>query len=100
MLCPNSGHKKNGGSLRGTIIFRFVRRPNVSRLSENSQDGICHICTWLEKQQKLDLTSVSCMWSVFFTPYGKISKGKKAVVRISAFGNKSRFKRKHRLKTY
>ena len=26
--------KQNGGSLRGTIIFRFVLRPNVSRLLE------------------------------------------------------------------
>ena len=50
--------------------------------------------------QKLVLTSASCVWSVFFTPYGNISKGKKAGVRISAFGHKSRFKRKHRLKTY
>ena len=33
--------KQNGGSLRGTIVFRFVLRPNVSRLSGNSQDGIC-----------------------------------------------------------
>ena len=69
--------KQNGGSLRGTIIFRFVLRPNVSRLSGNSQHGICHICTLLQKQQKLVLISASCVWSVFFTPYGKISKAKR-----------------------
>ena len=32
--------KQNGGRLRGTIIFSFDLRSNVSRLSENSQDGI------------------------------------------------------------
>ena len=49
----------------------------------------------LQKQQKLVITSAGCVWSVLFTPYGNISKGKKAVVRISAFGHESRFKRKH-----
>lgn len=59
--------KQNGRHLQCTIIIRFILCLNLSKLSENSQDIFCHICTWLWNGQKLVLTSTSSMRSVFFT---------------------------------
>ena len=92
--------KQNGRRIRGTITFRFILCLNVGRLSKNSRNSICPIYTWLWKRQKFAITSTNHVWLVFSAPYENISKGKKAVVRISDFGHKNRFKWKHRLKTY
>ena len=84
--------KQNGRRTRGTIIFRFILCLNVGRLSKNSRNSICPIYTWLRKRQKFAITSTNHVWLVFSAPYENISKGKKAVVRISDFGHENRFK--------